>query len=112
MGVACTHTFLIVGTLCACVLILWDVLLVMYQGGLGGSLSSWAVSDFLGVGTREVIERMEEAKKTFTIQEVSQHTAQDDCWMVIDGKVGDSKARYHSLTLMESKSGLLAYRLV
>jgi hypothetical protein len=30
---------------------------------------------------------MEEEKKTFDLKEVAQHKAQDDCWMVIHGKV-------------------------
>ncbi|CAK9869535.1 unnamed protein product [Sphagnum jensenii] len=32
---------------------------------------------------------MEEEKKTFDLKEVAQHKAQDDCWMVIHGKVYD-----------------------
>ncbi|CAM6018888.1 unnamed protein product [Sphagnum balticum] len=32
---------------------------------------------------------MEEEKKTFDLKEVAEHKAQDDCWMVIHGKVYD-----------------------
>jgi hypothetical protein len=33
------------------------------------------------------VASMEEEKKTFDLKEVAQHKAQDDCWMVIHGKV-------------------------
>lgn len=33
------------------------------------------------------VASMEVEKKTFDLKEVAQHKAQDDCWMVIHGKV-------------------------
>lgn len=45
-----------------------------------------------GRGKREeelsaAVASMEEEKKIFDLKEVAEHKAQDDCWMVIHGKV-------------------------
>ena len=32
---------------------------------------------------------MEEDKKTFSLEECKKHTREDDCWLVVNGKVHD-----------------------